>query len=66
MVATEEVAMTDVVATEEVAMTDVVATEAVATADHLAVNQENNANLENSGRLVGRDRAMLTTDHLVI
>ena len=63
---TEEVAMTDVVATEEVAMTDVVATEAVATADHLAVNQENNANLENSGRLVGRDRAMLTTDHLVI
>ena len=63
---TEEVAMTDVVATEAVAMTDVVATEAVATADHLAVNQENNANLENSGRLVGRDRAMLTTDHLVI
>ena len=66
VVATEEVAMTDVVATEAVAMTDVVATEAVATADHLAVNQENNANLENSGRLVGRDRAMLTTDHLVI
>ena len=66
VVATEEVAMTDVVATEEVAMTDVVATEAVATADHLAVNQENNANLENSGRLVGRDRAMPTTDHPVI
>ena len=71
VVATEAVAMTDVVATdvvatEAVAMTDVVATEAVATADHLAVNQENNANLENSGRLVGRDRAMLTTDHLVI
>ena len=66
VVATEEVAMTDVVATEAVAMTDVVATEAVATADHLAVNQENNANLENSGRLVGRDRAMPTTDHPVI
>ena len=66
VVATEEVAMTDVVATEAVAMTDVVGTEAVATADHLAVNQENNANLENSGRLVGRDRAMPTTDHLVI
>jgi len=55
-----------VVATEAVAMTDVVATEAVATADHLAVKQENNANLENSGRLVGRDRAMPTTDHPVI
>jgi hypothetical protein len=66
VVATEAVAMTDVVATEAVAMTDVVATEAVATADHLAVNQENNANLENSGRLVGRDRAMPTTDHPVI
>jgi hypothetical protein len=66
VVATEEVAMTDVVATEAVAMTDVVATEAVATADHLAVKQENNANLENSGRLVGRDRAMPTTDHPVI
>ena len=60
------VATTDVVATEEVAMTDGVATAAVATADHLAVNQENNANLENSGRLVGRDWAMLTTNHLVI
>jgi len=60
------VEMIGVVATEEVAMTDVVATEAVATADHLAVNQENNANLENSGRLVGRDRAMPTTDHPVI
>ncbi len=66
VVATEAVAMTDVVATEAVAMTDVVATEAVATADHLAVKQENNANLENSGRLVGRDRAMPTTDHPVI
>ena len=66
VVATEEVATTGVVATEAVAMTDVVATEAVATADHLAVKQENNANLENSGRLVGRDRAMPTTDHPVI
>jgi hypothetical protein len=54
-VATEEVAMTDVVATEEVAMTDV-----VATADRLAVN------LGNSVKLVERDQAMLTTDHLVI
>ena len=52
---TEEVAMTDVVATEEVAMTDV-----VATADRLAVN------LGNSVKLVERDQAMLTTDHLVI
>jgi hypothetical protein len=66
VVATEEVAMTDVVATEEVAMTDVAATEevamtdVVATADHLAVN------LENSEKLVEKDRAMLTTDHLVI
>jgi hypothetical protein len=66
VVATEEVAMTDVAATEEVAMTDVVATEevamtdVVATADHLAVN------LENSEKLVEKDRAMLTTDHLVI
>jgi hypothetical protein len=66
VVATDVVAMTGVVATDVVAMTDVVATEAVATADHLAVNQENNANLENSGRLVGRDRAMPTTDHPVI
>ena len=66
VVATDVVAMTGVVATEAVAMTDVVATEAVATADHLAVKQENNANLENSGRLVGRDRAMPTTDHPVI
>jgi hypothetical protein len=47
--------MTDVVATEEVAMTDV-----VATADRLAVN------LGNSVKLVERDQAMLTTDHLVI
>jgi hypothetical protein len=71
VVATEEVAMTDVVATEEVAMTDVVATEevateevamtdVVATADRLAVN------LGNSVKLVERDQAMLTTDHLVI
>ena len=60
VVATEEVATTDVVATEEVAMTDVVATEEVATTDRLAVS------LENSGRLVERVRAMLTTDHLVI
>jgi len=37
-----------------------VATDVVATTDRLAVN------LENSGRLVERVRAMLTTDHLVI
>ena len=72
VVVTEEVAMTDVVATEEVATTDVVATEevamtdVVATADRLAVNLVNNANPENSERLVERDQAMLTTDHLVI
>ena len=60
-VATEEVAMTDVVATEEAAMTDV-----VATADLLVVNLVNNANPGNSEKLVAKDLAMLTTDHLVI
>ena len=53
--AADLVAMTEEVATEEVAMTDV-----VATADRLAVN------LGNSVKLVERDQAMLTTDHLVI
>ena len=66
VVATDLVEMTDVVATEEVAMTDVAMTVVVATADRHAVNLVNNANPENSERLVERDQAMLTTDHLEI
>jgi hypothetical protein len=66
VVATEEVAMTDVVATEEVAMTDVVATEEVAMTDVVATADRLAVNLGNSVKLVERDQAMLTTDHLVI
>ena len=65
-VATEEVAMTDVVATIAVAADLEVMTDVVTTADRHAVNLVNNANPENSERHVERDRAMLTTDHLEI